>query len=150
VEKERQNEEQTTPSYIALHLPLNITRPKHITDSRMVLEFHIVLSSPKKEHQQVADGCNGVPEHQAINAHNCTDWGEDDVDGVEDDVDEGEEEADDEEGLGCAEHGTSHHVGCRISCVPQSCSKPWLPSLLTFKAWFAIDVVRGRGVGGTG
>ena len=110
----------------------------------MVLEFHIVLSSPKKEHQQVADGCvgklswnckasfyfwhldtcNGVPQHQAINAHNCTDWGEDDVDGVEDDVDEGEEEADDEKGLGCTEHGTSHHIGCRISCIPQRCSKP--------------------------
>ena len=110
--------------------------------------------------------CNGVPEDQAIDADDCTHRGENDVDRIEDDVDKGEEEADDEEGLGCAEHGTSHHVGCRISCVPQSCSKPldecflknedvssespWLPSLLTFKAWFAIGVVRGRGVGGAG
>ena len=72
----------------------------------------------------LAPTCNGVPENQAIDAHDCTHGGENDVDGVEDDVDKGEEEADDEKGLGGTEHRTPDHEGCRISGVPQCCSKP--------------------------
>ena len=105
--------------------------------------------------------CDGVPENQAIDAHDCTHRGENDVDRIEDDVDKSEEEADDEKGLSCTEHGTPDHVRCRISGVPQCGSKPldesdsdafhskqgmifspWLHGLRIMKTWCAVGVIR--------